>query len=182
MKSLPVTPPAPRPGRPTRIALLVAALLGALLAACGPGVGGTGTGVSPTLARFGAEPEPLCDADIAALLACSGGPGTDALPLADGDPARRVAGRAEGQRIELQFACEGWQFDGQWGRAAAPLGARFYGSATNGAGATQPAMLSARVDGARLAVQLEDELGQPLAPPLTLRALPAPATLVPQCP
>jgi hypothetical protein len=43
-------------------------------------------------------------------------------------------------------------------------------------------MLSARVDGTRLVVQLTDELDQPLAPPLALRGLPAPATLDPQCP
>ncbi|MBX3637279.1 MAG: hypothetical protein KF683_18075 [Rubrivivax sp.] len=175
-------PPPPPPRRRPRTLLLAAALLGALLAGCGPGVGGTGTGVTPTLERFGAESEPLCGADIAALLSCSGGTGTDPLPLADDEPARRVAGRADGQRIELQFACEGWRFDGQWGRAAAPLGARFYGSATNAFGHVLPATLSAGIDGNRLAVQLFDELGQPLSPPLTLRRLPAPATLMPQCP
>lgn len=180
------TPCIDPPCRRRRTLRLAAALLGAmlagLLAGCGPGVGGTGTGLTPSLAQFGAEPEPLCDADIAALLACSGGPDSAVQSLADDEPARRVAGRVDGQRIELQFACEGWRFEGQWGRAAAPLGARFYGSATNAAGQAQPATLAARVDGTRLVVQLTDELAQPLAPPLALRGLPAPATLEPQCP
>lgn len=176
------TSPALRPWTLRLAAVLLGAGLAALLAACGPGVGGTGTGLTPSLARFGAEPEPLCASDIAALLACSGGPDSAVQSLADDEPARRVAGRVDGQRIELQFACEGWRFEGQWGRAAAPLGARFYGSATTAAGHAQPAMLSARVDGTRLVVQLTDELDQPLAPPLSLRGLPAPATLDPQCP
>ena len=45
-------------------------LLGALvMAGCGPGVGGTGTG-SAAFAAFGASPTPVCGGAVAAALSC----------------------------------------------------------------------------------------------------------------
>lgn len=170
------------PGLAALVRLMGLSAVSMLLAGCGPGVGGTGTGATVGPAQFGAEAEPLCDADVAPVLACTGSPGSAPVLLADGDPARRASGRIDEQSIELHLACEGWRFEGTWGRAAAPLGARFYGRATNAAGDAVPATLTMRAFGRELVVQLHDELDVPMSPPLALRPMPAPVTLAPQCP
>ncbi len=184
--STPAGLPARRPPRPRLASALATAVLAlsALLAACGPGVGGTGTGVSPNVgpAHFGATSEPLCGADFAAALDCaSPAAGTAPLLLADGDPAQQASGRVADQRMELRWLCEDWAFEGDWGRAAPPRGLRFYGTARNGDGVTLAAMLSVRAEGTALVAELQDELGVALAGPVTLQRMPAPVTLTPRC-
>lgn len=166
---------------PRALAGLTALATLLMLAACGPGVGGTGVGPTHGLAFFGATTEPLCDSSLADALRCEAGTsGTAPLLLADGDPARAGNGRLDGQRIELQWLCDGWRFTGQWGRASSPAEPRFFGTASR-AGGEQPATLVLRAQGEGFVAELLDTGGQSLAPPLTLRVMGAPVTIAPFC-
>jgi hypothetical protein len=158
----------------------LAALLGlaAALAACGPGVGGTGTGEG--IAHFGASAESLCTADFADRLACApatSGPvtgGTAAVDLADAVPQARVAARFEGDALHLDAPCQSLAFSGQWGRSAA-LGTRFFGTALVG-GAAQPATLTVLAGDSGFVLALFDADDRPLFGPSTLQRVDAAAT------
>lgn len=163
------------------------AALALLLSACGPGVGGTGTGseAPPALADFGATAAPLCDSALAGALGCvPSGPTSDsaqALPLwlSDAEPAVRAIALVFANQIELQLRCDALQFTGQWGRAESDGGGRFYGQAQAPGGLPQRASLTLdpgnggllatlrRADGALLAapVPLAGRAGPPLAGP-----------------
>lgn len=124
----------------------------ALLAACGPGVGGSGTGLEPPLP-----------------------PGTVALPMpslhADGTDGRQVQAALEAGRLRVNAACPRLRFDGLWdGLSGTPL--RFEGS-LEGAGAATAEVLLA---GSTLTVTLRDGAGRVLLGPLPLGAV---ATLPP---
>lgn len=181
--------------------------LAALLAGCGPGVGGTGTGPSASaadaLAAFGASAAPLCGSTLAAGLQCAsvgsapgGLPGSSpgstaqvpAAPLqflADDSVAAHTVARVVGEGIELELACEGLRFSGTWG-AVPGQPARFYGvvqrtgSGNGGDGGAQLATLSARADGDGITVWLADGGGTALAASRLLR--PVPAALTAACP
>jgi hypothetical protein len=119
-----------------RLRLAVLAALATLLVACGPGVGGSGTGSeAQALQAYGASTTPLCTGSLAANLPCAPAapPGSAAAPvlsgpvvLADRADNRRVQALLEDQRLRLQAVCPGLGFVGSWadtGRESA----RFYG-------------------------------------------------------
>lgn len=104
-------------------AAMAAALLVATLAACGPGLGGTGTGADgDPLAAAGAQSVPVCQADFADLLACSAGSGATPQPqagprfLAETEPASRDLLELQGQDARLELRCQNLQFSGTWGQ------------------------------------------------------------------
>lgn len=163
----------------------------ALLVACGPGVGGTGTGssLSPAevLSAFGANAAPLCGSALAPGLQCSGtagapggapasAPSAAPLPprfLADDAVAARAVARVAGDGIELDLPCERLRFTGTWG-AVPGQQARFYGVVQRSVdGETQLAMLLAEPAGAGFTVALVGAGGTALAPPRPLQPVPA---------
>ncbi len=114
------------------LALLAVWVAGGLVA-CGPGVGGTGTGEGQrALDTYGAQPAALCSSELAPLLSCTGSsaPGAQAGSLsvtwADTADGRQVQATLSGQGITLERACPGLQFRGVWG-AVPGQSARFYG-------------------------------------------------------
>jgi hypothetical protein len=124
----------------------------ALLAACGPGVGGSGTGLGPELP-----------------------PGTTTLPMpslhADGADGRQVQAVLEGNRLQVDTACPRLRFEGTWdGVSGSPL--RFDGRLDATRSATALVVLS----GSTLTLTLRDGTGAVLLGPLPLGAV---ATLPP---
>jgi hypothetical protein len=177
--------PATAQGTARALALAALVALAGLLTACGPGVGGTGTGsnATPALGDFGAIAAPLCDSDVADALRCVPPPEppgpAQTLPvwLSDADPAVRAVALVFANQVELQLRCDGLQFAGQWGRAEGDGGERFYGQAQRADGSLVRASLTLdllpggllatlrAVDGTLLAapVLLQDRAGPPAA-------------------
>ena len=105
--------------------LLLAVVLSLSLVACGPGVGGSGTGdaaVADPLPALGATPQGLCAGELAPLLDCSATaigaasptPGTGVVYFIDTIDGRRVLVRLEGNTIELDVPCARLRFSGTW--------------------------------------------------------------------
>ena len=163
------------------LAALCSLVVALLLGACGPGVGGTGTGeTQAALAHFGATPASACGSDLAPLLSCTPGnmsaapaPGWGPVHLADTIDGRRVLVRAEGSQIELSAPCARLQFSGEWGVIAAQAG-RYYGFAAVD-GAAMPATLVVQASGAGLLFTLRDESGRLLLGPVLTVVVAAPA-------
>ena len=159
------------------VATALSTLLAALLSACGPGVGGTGTGETGGntavggLDAFGAAPAPVCSGVLAALLACAPATtGAVALPspapvqLADTIDGRRVQVRLQGSTVELLAPCAGLLFSGNWGVIAGQA-ARYYGFA-GPEGALRPATLDAQLVGSAVQLTLRDTDGRLLLGPV----------------
>lgn len=160
--------------------LLLAGLLG-LLAGCGPGIGGTGTGSDMEPTGQVAAPLALCDSDLAPLLRCTAGAAAAGSTLqwwADGSATRDALLRLEGNAVDVDAACSGWLFSGVWASAASQP-ARFHGTVRSSTGGVSPqaGTLTARRQDAALVVQLFDAEGRSLAGPFVLQvqALPPPA-------
>lgn len=147
-----------------------------LLVACGPGVGGTGTGYGdePGLAGLlwaGAQAANVCDGPLAVPLQCAavaGAPGTAApgnLTLV-GECATATI---DGDQIVLDVLCGGWIFAGRWGIGSDAIG-RYYGLIGSDPMAmpTEPGTVEVVVDGARIVMWLRDAQGALLAGPLPL--------------
>jgi hypothetical protein len=158
-------------------------VLTAWLTACGPGVGGTGTGETNGLNHFGATAASVCAADVGAVLGCvttsgatSPSPTTAATPvfLADAIASPRVQARVQDHAIDLTVACTGLRFRGQWGELAGQ-GGRFFGF-TGPDGAQLPATLQVQAGTAGAAgvvVTLRDASGAVLLGPAALLVVPA---------
>ncbi|MCB1995747.1 MAG: hypothetical protein H6933_05260 [Burkholderiaceae bacterium] len=156
-----------------RAALVVLTLV---MAACGPGVGGTGTGYGDEpgaagLAWFAAQPEPVCNGALASVLACSAVvAGGSSLPTREVtlSGACAVATLADDQ-VVLDVICGGWVFAGRWGRGGDTVG-RYYGLIGTDpmAQPTDPGTLDVQVDSSRLTVWLRDANGALVAGPLVL--------------
>jgi hypothetical protein len=166
--------------RPHRWALTMVAFSALLLlAACGPGVGGTGTGQEHGAVDFGALATPVCTSNLADSLNCPPEvngmrPPVGSLPLllADATPPRRATGRIDGSRLELSLYCEGWSFYGEWGVAMREPDGRFYGTGRGPGGRVQPAVLVLQKrDGGGFQALLQDANGQALVPPVQLQAV-----------
>jgi hypothetical protein len=158
-------------------AALLTTTLAALLAACGPGVGGTGTGETggnaaiPGLDAFGAAPAPVCGGVLAEVLSCAPATtGAVALPnpapvqLADTIDGRRVQVRLQGSTVELLAPCAGLLFSGNWGVIAGQA-ARYYGLA-GPEGALRPATLEVQLVGSAVQLTLRDSDGRLLLGPV----------------
>ena len=179
--------PSPTAGRAGSLMRVLAALvLSATLAACGPGVGGTGTGQSVAgdagIAFFGAQTAPVClasDAAVPAAIRCQGlGTPTPvlAVPTVFVDGCHRLT--LVNDVAMLASSCGGWAFEGLWGVAPAE-GERYFGLAGPAGGPgtpvlERPSTLTLGVTGTALTVWLRDADGRTLTGPLTLA--PAPAT------
>lgn len=167
---------------------LLALGLAGLLSACGPGVGGTGTGQTHGVADFGATAGALCASSLADSLSCP--PPTDGarpqvgsqpLLLADAVPPLRATGRIDGNLIELNLPCDGWSFLGEWGLAARAPDGRFYGTGRGPGGRVQPAVLHLQALGnGQFLATLQDANAQALVPPVALQTVPS-AGAAPSC-
>lgn len=180
-----------------RCPLLFALAAAALLAACGPGVGGTGTGDTPGPSTalgpgdFGAAAAPVCASALADALACTS-TGVPAGPDAAGTAAVRwdsvapdapLTARFEGNALQLDGACSGLAFRGSWGVDGAGDG-RYYGSfSRDAAGGTQAGIVQVGIQpDASLQLRVLDEAGQVLAGPLRLERASAPDAPQRACP
>jgi hypothetical protein len=166
----------------------VAVALIAMLAGCGPGLGGTGTGAEQdALAAYGAREVPVCEAEFADLLGCTR-PAAGAAPLpaaearffAEAAPASRTLLELDGQQAELKLRCAGIVFIGSFAQAGlqAP---RYFGNAVEGGSRVRLATLSVQRSGTGLVVTLVDSLGVTLAGPSLLQPVSGATTEAP-CP
>ena len=147
-----------------------------LMAACGPGVGGTGTGSPVTggagLDLFAATPQNPCSAPFAELLACqpTAGGGDPVLASQRIFTSDCAVATFEGDAVDFDSLCTVWVFSGRWGVDGSGL-ARYYGLA--GADPAQPptlpATLEVRLQDGRLTVQLRAFDGESLAGPFSLQ-------------
>ena len=175
------------PQRPRVAPAWLATLLAAVLAGCGPGVGGTGTGdAANALAYFGASPASLCSSELAALVACRSDGSTAAavtgaapVLLVDAAADARVQVRLQEDSAELGEACMPLAFRGQWGVVAGQAG-RFYGH-TDPDVAPAAATLEAQASGAGLRLTLRDGEGRVLLGPVVMTPTAAPPG-TPVCP
>jgi hypothetical protein len=155
-----------------------ALVLAWILAGCGPGVGGTGTGNDPGtggLSYYGATPQPVCASPLAQVLGC--GAGTP-VPAAQLFAAGKVSASFDANVAVVDARCDGVVFSGAFG--VTPDGtARFYGlSGTDpDVAPDQPAALEVQGAGDDVVLILQAADGRVLIGPLTLQrveALPAP--------
>jgi len=153
--------------RPPRWASWLATAALTLLVACGPGVGGSGTGEDLTPSTpappLGAAVTALCASDLAPTLDC---PSTSGMPGAGGTDAVAFSGRVDGQDVALQLqgneadlrvGCTLLRFRGQWAQVAAQA-PRFYGY-TDPDGLRTVATLDARAVGSGIELTLRDASG-----------------------
>ena len=146
--------------------LVLALLLAGLLAACGPGVGGSGTGATEDpLRQFGATALPACGNPLAPQLAnCVKG---QPLSYADSSTLPRVTVQLLDSHLELQAPCAGLNFSGDWA-AVGDQPPRFYGTVTSSTGTALASLVTAPAGANGLQVEMRDALGLKLLGPLTL--------------
>ncbi|MCA3241446.1 MAG: hypothetical protein ING89_09130 [Rubrivivax sp.] len=136
---------APCAGRRRWLLLLAGSAGAAALAGCGPGVGGSGTGLEPPPALTAALPTPSLHAD--------------------GIDGRHVQAVLEGSRLRVTRACPLLQFSGRWnGLPGSPL--HFEGELDGNP--ARPARAEVQVSGSTLVVTLRDGTGTVLLGPLAL--------------
>lgn len=154
-----------------------AALLAGLLAACGPGVGGTGTGngaVPPGVAGldfFGAQAANACLAAFGPLIGCTTTTAGDLVqPLPTSLAGDCAAATFEGNDVVLDVVCLGWTFAGRWGLSAEGS-PRYFGLVGPDLllPPTDPAVLDVQVQGSALVLWLYAADGRLLAGPLSIR-------------
>lgn len=162
---------AMRQGTVPRAWAVCLAIAGLLLAGCGPGVGGTGTGAEPPLASFGASPASLCSSSLSTAVACSSSgsilaPGVGAVATADRWSAEGVRLVITGNRAELTLGCPIQRFNGDWGTVGgAPP--RYYGELSTASGSVL-AQLEMTAENGSLRLRLLDAQGQLLQGPWLL--------------
>ncbi len=184
--------------KPLRLHRLASALLLAgiaALAACGPGVGGTGTGAAPDPAAFGATAASVCSAPFAAALQCpvgAGLPGTagelvGTAQVHFADAAGQVSATLDGNAIQFIARCHGVEFSGSWG-VVAPGPARFHGYLMRDGGPQLTGTLrvapsgTSGASGTDLQVTLLDATELSVLGPVTLQPVAAPVLNPPACP
>ena len=168
------------------LALLLAWLT--QLAACGPGVGGTGTGAAQDpLAAFGAQPASVCAGPLAEALSCAAdhpaappasADGTGVIMLADSAVSPRVLASVNGNLLQLESACPDLHFSGEWGTRPGEA-ARYFGSLTRG-GVTELASLELTPAGLAVQASLRDAQGHLVLGPWLMHKVGA--TPGPACP
>ena len=161
------------------VSLLAALALVLTLVACGPGLGGTGTGATEeALAAYGAREVAVCNAEFADLLGCPA-PGTAAAPQpASGARHFAEAGAAagfsrtlltlSGNEAELQLRCLDRLFVGSFGQVGTDT-PRYFGVVYSGG--TRVALATLLVQrvgtgaGTALSLSLVDAAGSTLFGP-----------------
>ncbi|MBK9244879.1 MAG: hypothetical protein IPM30_08540 [Burkholderiales bacterium] len=150
------------------------------LAACGPGVGGTGTGEGYALEYFGARRASVCTASFAGELRCPSsivvGPapfepeaGSEPVLWVDDPAGARIVVRFNVSDVDLTASCSGVRFAGTWGETE--QGNRgFFGHFTApGADAAAPGTLTVEtVAGNGLSFTLSDTEGNLVLGPVAL--------------
>ena len=151
--------------------LALVLLLAGWLAACGPGVGGSGTGATDDpLQQFGATALPVCGNPLSPQLAsCVRG---QSLSYADSGTLPRVTAQLLDSHLELQAPCAGLKFSGDWA-VVGDQPPRFYGTVTSGTGTALASVITVPAGANGLQVELRDAMGLKLFGPVTL--LPATA-------
>ncbi len=187
----------------TLMRMLTAASV-ALLAACGPGEGGTGTGSVPAaLSAFGAQAASVCTGALAAALQCNRPPGTDAgapvgapggtpvgpsagtdrLVLANGPEAdASLSAVLDGNQIDFVARCLDTEFAGAWGVRPGE-DARYYGTLLR-SGSPQPELATVTLEPdaqLRFRLVLRAADGSLVLGPVLLQRVAAPPTLSPRC-
>ncbi len=182
-----------------RTALGLATLWLAQLVACGPGVGGTGTGASTAeggaaLIAFSASAAPVCIAPTAGSPNCTNGTsastvsvvfvGTEPLRYIDASQGSNIVLDLQDNSARLSARCQRLGFIGDWGLTPT-IDSRFFGSSlVDGAMQRELATLAVQAAPAGapnvITVVLRDAQERVLLGPLQL--VPAPATLPPPPP
>jgi hypothetical protein len=138
-----------------------------LLAGCGPGLGGTGTGATQdALAAYGAREVPVCEAAFADLLGCarpSAGaapaPAVDGRFFAESTPASRTLLELDGQQAQFKLRCLNTVFIGTYAQVGtAPP--RYYGNTIEGGSRTALATLQVQRSAGGLSLTLVDVGGR----------------------
>ncbi len=173
--------------------MLVSALMSAL-AACGPGVGGTGTGQSAAeLVGFAATASSVCAAPLAGSLSCGADSiidatlvGTQPLRYIDTTAGANTVVDFSDNSVHLSAQCQRLDFIGDWG-VTATQDQRYFGSVLlSGQLNRMPATLLVQPDPASptgdLIAVLRDAQGKLLLGPLVLRRAPAVLPVAPACP
>jgi hypothetical protein len=158
-----------------KVALLTL-FLALALSGCGPGLTGTGTGASVGLSTFNATEQALCGAPFGSAIGCP--VATDNSPPSPlnvvtyfeaGSGAGLVRVRLEGNAVEITAPCNGFSFEGVWGRSA-DLGERFYGAVERDGGASWlAATATATAVGTDLQIAVQDAQAQTLLGPAVLQ-------------
>ena len=176
-----MTRPTGRLPRPAGALLVL--LLALLSTACGPGVGGSGTGAVPDpVAAQGATPAALCESALATALGCAppAASPTSApvlaspLVLADAEGGRRVQAVIGGEELLFDSSCPPLHFEGRWGRGPDGL-LRFYGRLADG----RLASATLQLDAGGWLLSLHDAEGLRLFGPQRLQRVDGIATLLP---
>lgn len=148
--------------------LTLGLLLACALAACGPGVGGSGTGATEDpLKAFGATATPVCSSTLAPQLATCGKGQKETY--VDDTAQARVTARIVDSLVELQAPCAGLNFSGEWAAISAQA-PRFYGTVTSPVGTALASLTITPLGAEGLRIELRDMLDVPLLGPLTLTA------------
>jgi hypothetical protein len=146
-----------------------------LLAGCGPGLGGTGTG-DAAFAAFGAASTPVCGGAVAAALACPSAPATPSgssvgtLPVQFADAAGQIVLELNGNVAQFDDACLRLHFSGEFGTTNG--GAQgFFGSYQIAATGIDvlAALTAVTAPGGGLTVELQDVGGVAIVGPLLLQ-------------
>jgi hypothetical protein len=164
-----------------RAGLASAWMLGALLlAGCGPGVGGTGTGAA-AFAAFGASAAPVCGGAVAAVLACpsapavSAPPGAGTSPVQFADAAAQIVLELNGNVARLDDSCLKLHFSGEFGTVAGGAQGFFGSFEIDADGIDQLAALSTvPAAGGALTVELKRVDGSAAVGPVLLQRLSVP--------
>ncbi len=164
-----------------RVCLASVWMLAALLfAACGPGLGGTGTG-DAAFAAFGASAAPVCGGVVAGALACPSAPAgpppsTGTLPVQFADAAGQVVLELNGNLARLDDSCLKLHFSGEFGTAAGGVQGFFGSYEIDNNGLDVLAALSAvpAAGGGALTIELHDVQGLPVVGPVLLRRVTVP--------
>jgi hypothetical protein len=176
-------------GRRWRLTVLLAQV--GLLAACGPGVGGTGTGLSvaaDALQAFGAQAISACLPGASSSPACTAASGLGSPTVQpptvvwlDTAPGARVRLDVQGDGAALEKRCTKERFIGQW--ATSPnLGARYYGIfGLEGASGVAASLSVRSAEPSTLTLELRGLDDNLLLPPLTVQRYDAPLP-APVCP
>lgn len=157
-----------------------------LLAGCGPGVGGTGTG-NAAFTAFDVHAVSVCNGALAAELGCTPPPaamgpvGAGTPPVRYADAAGQIVLELGGNLATLDALCQRLHFSGEFGVSAGGIEG-FYGTYdVDGAGMSGLAALSAApvAGGGAIAVELRDAGGRTVVAPVLLQrvttVLPAPS-------
>ena len=192
------SPAPPRPGAgPGALArrgtlaglqLGVHALALLCLAACGPGLGGTGTGDNQPAEGTVQFSVKVCDSAVAGLLGCGGNAAASAnadatgVLLADGHPGATQQALLQGAQLAWQLRCAAWRFEGQWATSQ-DWGPAWYGQLTRADGSTQAALAQAQTGPgpSSFNLQLRAWDGQVLATSPGLQPVPSETVAAP-CP